>query len=500
VFLIGLCSASFTFSENGSKIITQYETNDYVEIDLNISFFNQPLNSSFSDSLGNSINLGNLLNMNPDYEYRYYDLTNTTINSAFQILKLEDANFPVPGATGNLTYKLNLGGQEVFQKTFNVMSNNNLIQKTLNTKKSQLNISKNEIAKYDLFVQKVLNQAMNITSSENTLEELEFQYENAETNEEYTEILNNLSLIKIPTGISQTINTNSIVFYARDQDINLAILREIGGGNYEGQTSEYVDAIKYWNNENLDTYLTFKEIVISYGSNEKINLRIFRFEFGANKGNEDVVYLILPKMENMIFQDILPSQIGESSSGYIYINIMEVSDNVLFSTTQDVNFLDIPAFISPPLDSLEPITVIEPDSVEPITSRWFLFGMMIFLILIIGTITYILLQMWYRKKYETFLFKNRNNLFNIMTYIQTAKKKEMSNEEIAKNLKKAGWTGEQTNYAIRKYEGKKIVGIIHRPLNMPDKKPEQNAKPQHKTFNMNPGAEKGINRNNNTKV
>ena len=74
------------------------------------------------------------------------------------------------------------------------------------------------------------------------------------------------------------------------------------------------------------------------------------------------------------------------------------------------------------------------------------------------------LQAWYRKKYENYLFKNKNNLYNIMTYIQNAKKKGMERNEIIENLKKAKWTREQINYAIRKYEGKKIIGIIERPF------------------------------------
>ena len=52
-----------------------------------------------------------------------------------------------------------------------------------------------------------------------------------------------------------------------------------------------------------------------------------------------------------------------------------------------------------------------------------------------------------------------------MTYIQNAKKKGMPRDEIIKNLKKADWTGEQIRYALNKYEGKKIAGIIERPFN-----------------------------------
>ena len=51
-----------------------------------------------------------------------------------------------------------------------------------------------------------------------------------------------------------------------------------------------------------------------------------------------------------------------------------------------------------------------------------------------------------------------------MAYIQNAKKRGMPREDIIKNLKKSNWKKEQINYALNKYEGKKIAGIIERPF------------------------------------
>jgi transcriptional/translational regulatory protein YebC/TACO1 len=65
-----------------------------------------------------------------------------------------------------------------------------------------------------------------------------------------------------------------------------------------------------------------------------------------------------------------------------------------------------------------------------------------------------------------------------MVYIQGAKRKGMSRDDIIKNLKKAGWTKEQVNYALQKYEGKKIAGLIHPPLNIGSQ--EQEKKPKKK--------------------
>jgi hypothetical protein len=70
-------------------------------------------------------------------------------------------------------------------------------------------------------------------------------------------------------------------------------------------------------------------------------------------------------------------------------------------------------------------------------------------------IVWVLLQIWYLKRYENYLFKNRNNLYNVITYINGVKKTGLNDKEIIIKLKKAGWNSEQIQYALKKYSGKK---------------------------------------------
>lgn len=461
VFLLGAVSASFSFYENGSSITTNYQVSDYLKADINISFFNESLNSTFTDSLGNSIQLGALLEKTPEYSYLFYDLTNETIISAYQLLDIGKANFAMPSQVKNFTYTLKLGEVNVFEETFNTMSNKNLTEENINKKFSELNASKDEIAKYDSYVQKILNESLNMTSIEDNLDKIKAEYANATTNEEYAEILNNLSNIKIPKYISETINTNPISFYPSRENVNLDALASLGGGDYGSNKEGYTDAIYSWNENNLKTTVAFTEIVADYESNEQVTLRIFDFEFDKSKmnGNPNI---IIKNMENLRFENLPPL---EEKDGYFLINLGNAGNQLIFSTTENVNFLNVPVFISPFLADLTPTTVeIPPLFKENKNSKWILFGVIVFIVLLIGVIVYVLLQRWYRRKYENYLFKNKNNLYNIMTFIQNAKKKGMGREEILKDLKKANWTREQINYALNKYEGKKIAGIIDRPF------------------------------------
>jgi len=460
VFFLGLASASFSYLENGSSITTQYEPSDYLNASINISFNNQSLSSNFTDSLGHRIGLGALLNLVPGYHYSFSDITNTTINSAYQPLALNEADFQMPSSTGNFTYQLNLSGFKVFEKIFQMMSTNSLVQETIEEKTLDLEKTKTDIKTYDLFVQSILNEYLNITSIESQLQEIETDYEDANTPAEYTAILNRLANIKIPIDISESVNTNSVSFYPDREQINLDIVKNIGGGNYSENEEGYIDAIYSWNDASLKTSVTFREILINYGSNQGDTLRIFRFEFDR-RNMQDEAYFIIKKLENLKFKE---NYLQTEESEYFYINLENVPDSIIFSTTEELSFFDVPAFISPSLTALTLPSVGPYEPFKPKTSKWILFGLILFLLLLIGSITYITLQMWYRRKYENYLFKNRNNLFNIMTYIQNAKKKGMPRDDIVKNLKKASWTREQISYAMQKYEKKKIAGIIERPF------------------------------------
>ena len=85
--------------------------------------------------------------------------------------------------------------------------------------------------------------------------------------------------------------------------------------------------------------------------------------------------------------------------------------------------------------------------------------MIILFLVIVGVVTYIVLQQWYKKKYENYLFKNRTNLYNMVTYVNNAKKRGLKRGKIAANLKKAGWSAEKVRYVMKKYAGKR-TGMI----------------------------------------
>jgi hypothetical protein len=457
IFLANLACAQFVFSEEGSSIIAQYSPSEHIKAEINMSFQEEPLNSSFTDSLGNSINLSDLIDLIPEFDYSL-DSTSQKINSEFYVIQFNVAKFSLPTTTGTINYQLSFNGVQIFEEEISIASLNNSIQSKINEKKELLNELKLEIKKFDYSTEQMLYKELNIYNTEIRLNEIESKYQGEISSQEYEEIIKNISEIKIPKGVQEIKNSTPINFYPKEEFINLDFLASIGGnGNYTSENSEeYKNALNAWYADNLKTKVIFKEILISYDQENRSILKIFNFEFDKRELKNDA-YFIIEDLQDIVFDgDYSENKLD----GYIYIDLKGVSE-IIFSTKKNIDFITLPVFIAPSLEDIEILGPIQ--EWKPI--YWFiLFGLIIFLILLIAIIIYAGIQLWYRRRYENALFKNRNNLYNIMTYIQHSKKKGMSRENIMKNLKKAKWRREQINYALNKYEGKKIAGIIERPF------------------------------------
>jgi len=95
--------------------------------------------------------------------------------------------------------------------------------------------------------------------------------------------------------------------------------------------------------------------------------------------------------------------------------------------------------------------------------RWGRFILWMIVLLIIAFAVYIALQEWYKRRYESYLFKNPADLYNAITFVHNSRKNGLDDSEIAKKLKNAGWTGERVTYAFNKLDGKR-TGMFEIPI------------------------------------
>lgn len=367
------------------------------------------------------------------------------------------------GAIGEyeLTISVTDSKQRTSHRTFiiSVSSPKEMINEILEKMERDLNKINNQIDKFPGFYQTQLKSILNLDEIKEELKQAKKEYLGATSEEDYNRLIGDLIVLKVPESIAITESAKSISFYPKESLINLDILKNIGGGDYKySEEDDYIDAIFLWNQENLNTKIDFDRISAKYGQSWEEILGIFKFKISEKHKLNNDPYLILKKIDGLKFKE---NYLESEKDGYIYIDLKNSENVITFSTTENFDFTNLPLFISPGLNRL----VLSPEFTpsDKKNSKWWLFVFIIFLLFLIGIVLYIILQQWYKRRYETYLFKNMNNLYNLVNYIESARKKGLKNEEIKRKLKKAKWSSEQINYAIKKHSGKR-TGMFEIPI------------------------------------
>lgn len=378
--------------------------------------------------------------------------------------------------TGEYSLKVTATDKEgrvsYMEAKINVGSPQKVTNESIQKMQRDLEKIESQIEGYSPFIQESLKNVLDFNFLEDSVAQLQRDYRTADLEEDYINLMKRILELDVPESVRETKVANSLPFVFSKEKINLDVLKEVGGDSYDPSIeSKYVDAIISWNQKNLDSEIVFfKEISARYPEQERPVLRAFKLEVNEkeNVGVGEDSFFIIKNIDDLKFKENYKQK---ESSGYTYIDIKLKELAIEFSTTEDVTFQTLPGFISPRLSRLELAKDIDDGEKEPF--KWGLFALVIIFLIIVGIVIYIALQQWYKTKYEAHLFKNRNNLLNLFTYIENSKKRGLTNKQIISKLKKAGWDNEQINYSMRKYLGKR-TGMFEIPLGKIGKRSKNN--------------------------
>jgi len=348
-------------------------------------------------------------------------------------------------ALGTYTLKITINSLKgSLSKNFNVTVGpaSEIVPSLLSEADSSVENIKNKIKNFSQFEQDSIESTLNLSSVEETLGRLNDEALAAVSESDYEAILAELLKINLPVTVAKTATSEGVVFYPTASNINLDALKEIGGGNYTaGKDDQYKEAILGWYNNYIENSLIYSEISLIYDDREE-PLKLFNMHI-IKKGT-DSAYLIIKDMDKFFLQN---EQEYSEKDGYFYTDLNGGKD-IAFSTTEtEIDFVNVPMFISPALNNLVIVEITSPKKIN-----WTLPVIIIVIIILIALTLWVILQIWYTKKYENYLFKDRNQLYNLVNYIGDAKKKNENDSNISSKLKKSGWTSEQVRYALRKYE------------------------------------------------
>lgn len=320
----------------------------------------------------------------------------------------------------------------------------------LNETKTNLERIKNQIRTYPQQYQQTISEAIALTTIENKYFALNRSFASANSDEAYNNITRELQNLNVPSQITSSNSARSIVFLPQRENMDIDLLARITGENYSSEKeSQYKEAIVAWNLDNLDTKIDFTEISMLRNKTQSKVVIFYKINIAERGKILDNYYLIIPKMEGLKFSgNYNPQPVDDLN--YITLTGSKVIE---FSSTETISFAELPLFITPNIGELG-VSIGGGEGKDKI-SKWWIF-LLIVLFLIIGFfVIYAILHKWYRNEYERYLFTTRTNLFNILHYINNSRGNNMAEGNIAGNLKKSGWSGEQITYAMKTYKGKR---------------------------------------------
>jgi len=391
------------------------------------------------------------------YKWEFGDGTNqtTTVKSVMHTYNL----------IGNYTLKLVITDENLRTNTKSMQiyvgSAKEIVNSTIKELGTKINKINTDVSGLDIFWKEQILKALNLTNISSDLVDMQREYNQANGNETiYGKLVSRLMKIDLPSRIAKTTTANQISFYPSLDNINLDALAEITGENYSLEDSQnYKEAISSWNAENYVTEISLNEFSGVYDSYQQVIVTIIDVSLKEKQAISETPYFIIQEMENLNFkEDYLEKVSGEQ----VYLELLSSEKSLTFSTIEEIDITNLAMFVSPKMSRL---VLSEEPNITPITSKfnWWLFILALLFLFILWFVVYSLVQQWYKYKYEKFLFKDRTNLYNLITYIENSKRNKLNEDETRRQLSRARWSGEQIDYVFKKYFGKN-TGMPEIPL------------------------------------
>ncbi|MFZ1971005.1 MAG: PKD domain-containing protein [Candidatus Nanoarchaeia archaeon] len=340
-----------------------------------------------------------------------------------------------------VTNSLNLTSSANF--TIQVVSPKSAVNQLLILDTNDLKSLQSQMGSFPSFARTILNKTLNLANISNQLQDLTAANNSASSDSEYITIMSQLESINLPNSIQQT-QSALVPFFQTNSTIDLDALKGIGGGTYDpNQQDDYINAIIASDLGNVSTSVSYGEFSAVYGSTVSPVLDTVQLNVNGPSG----YYLAVPSnLDNIKFDNIY-----QQSGNYYYLPLTGNPQTISFATTETLSPNALPIFIAPSLTSIS----LSPASVKMGVNKYLVLALIIAGIIFVIVIVVFALIRWYRFRYESYLFKDRNDLYNIINYINSSKTKGLKNREIEKNLRKSRWSSEQVDYVMKIYAKKK---------------------------------------------
>lgn len=315
-----------------------------------------------------------------------------------------------------------------------------------------------DIKKFPDWVGQEIGRRFSVVDLNNSVERLKKDFEVATTDEEYVKVVVSLSNLNIPTGLGIS-ESGELPLDIGLNNIDVSYIEEVSSRQSSNE-AELSESIRAWISENLDVDISFETISTFGEKGTEDLLTKFTIKITDKSEGSDQKYLFIDlPIEEIKFRT---SQ-GEKTIGGGAATYLAVIGNseIEAIVPGKVSVQGLGAYISPDISKLSSIEEVLPPEEPKFKTTGFLIWISILIASVL--VVYIVLQEWYKRHYESYLFRNKDDLYNTVNFIYNGRRAGLGDGDIRNKLKNAGWGGEQINYAFKKIDGKR-TGMFEIPI------------------------------------
>jgi len=319
-----------------------------------------------------------------------------------------------------------------------------------------------EIAKLPSWKAKYIEERINVTGLKNELENLQKIYASASSDENYTAVVEGVLKIQVPSQVAPSMIKEDLLLSGL-VNANLQYLASISKvGEKDLSEDSLKRAIVNWTDRSYKADI--KKEVYSMVLDEKESEIATFYTLDIKKISESAspAFVIIGSPKKQIYFDksYESLEVSAGSSNGIAIPISE-DKTISFAFPGNIELSSLGAYLAPDIKYLESEKV----EAKPffIYNPWKTAWSGVIATILLFLIVYIILQEWYKRRYEGHLFHNSDDLYNMVNFIYNARAQSLTDGDIRKKLAETGWNSEQIVYALKKIDGKR-TGMYEIPI------------------------------------
>lgn len=349
-----------------------------------------------------------------------------------------------------LTVKAIDNASMIGSKSFVITSNitKELINATIESLLAQINSVSSQYSALEPWYRDMVE--LNLSVMNTTLLTYKSQLPTA-TAQQLATMKSDIDMMNVPINITDSLRLLESIYYPNLENIEPQYIETVAGSAYDSsQRAQYQNAIAAWQQENVDLRISGQVKTLVYPTTSEDKVTVVNVRLDSLNAGLGAVYLIFSLPSGINYNSVKIKQGSydihnlNDAIGFEFSNLGS-RETVSLALPGRHDFSSLMFYVSPKLEDLSIEGRVTPGKGKK--APWGLAIFFIILIILIGAGLMWFIWRGYSEKLERKLFKNKGDLYNIMSFIKNVEAKGARKDEINEQLEKAGWTREQINYA-----------------------------------------------------